>query len=139
MSGFELDTLFVDQDAASEGTWVDFFGGSKLKVGSTESKQYKATLARLAKKNRIALDDSNADSVELVSAITAEALATEVLKDWKGIHLHGQQNVPYSPALGKEALLKSGKLRDFVIEKAGDPSLFQKALIEEAKKPSLGS
>lgn len=139
MSGFALDTLFVDQDAASEGVWVDFFGGSRLKIGSTESKLYKAHLARLAKKNRIALDDSNADSVELVSAITAEALAAEVLKDWSGINLANQENVPYSPALGKEALLKSGKLRDFVIDRAGDPSLFQKALIEETKKPLLGS
>ncbi|NCC40467.1 MAG: hypothetical protein EOM21_13625 [Gammaproteobacteria bacterium] len=130
--GFDLDTLFVDQSAATSGVWVDFFGGSRLKLGSTEGKKYKSLLARLAKKNRIALDDSNEESFELIQEITAEALATEVLRDWEGINLGGQKNVPYTPAMGKLAILSSGKLRDFITDRAGDPALFKPAPIEAA-------
>jgi hypothetical protein len=130
--GFDLDTLFVDQNAAVAGVWVDFFGGSALKLGSTEGKKYKSLLARLAKKNRIALDDSNEESFELIQEITAEALATEVLKDWRGINIGGQKDVPYTPAMGKLAILSSGKLRDFVTDRAGDPALFRPAAPAEA-------
>jgi len=125
--GFDLDTLFVDQDLATSGVWVDFYGGSRLKLGSTEGKRYKSLLARLAKKNRIALDDANEESFELIQEITAEAMATEVLRDWSGINIGGQKNVPYSPAMGKLAILSSGKLRSFIDDRAGDPALFQPA------------
>jgi hypothetical protein len=85
------------------------------------------------------LDDSNPDSFQLIQNITAEALATEVLFDWKGIRMNNQDDIPYTPALGKEALLRSSKLRDFVTEKAAETTLFRREVVESLKKSSNGS
>jgi hypothetical protein len=137
--GFDLDTLFVDQSAATSGVWVDFFGGSALKLGSTEGKKYKSLLARLAKKNRIALDDSNEESFELIQEITAKAMASVILLDWEGINWPDEagnliENIPYTKERGEKALAAADQLREFVSEQAGKANLFKDAVIEEAVK-----
>lgn len=136
---FDLDELFIDEDVAKEGVWVEFYNDSKLKLGSTESPKYKSALAKLARQNRVALDDSNPQSFSLIQSITAEALATNVLLDWKGIRMNGQDDIPYTPALGKDALLRSSKLRDFVTEKAAEAGLFRKEVAEKAGNSSPGT
>jgi hypothetical protein len=138
--GFNLGDLIVDEDVSKKGVWVDFYQGSKLLVASTSSGAYKAKLAKLARANKLILDDSNPDNFEAIQKITCEALATTVLLDWKGIHWPNadgtvQHNVRYSPALGMQALLKVDKLRDFVAEEAARAQNFKKETITEAKKP----
>lgn len=135
---FELDSLFVDPEVGQEGVWVDFYGGSQLKLASIESMKYKSTMAKLARQHRIQLDEANEDSTELVQKITAEALAKCVLLDWKGIQIDGKP-VPYTWQVGMDAIQKSSKFRDFVSERAADTSLFKKQLVEEVKKPLSGS
>jgi hypothetical protein len=129
---FNLDDLFVDEDVSKEGVWVDFYSGAKLKISSTDSNTYKSKLAKLARQNRVALDDSNPAAFEVIQAITAEALASEVLLDWSGINMDGEENVAYTPARGKSALLRSSKLRDFISEKAAETALFRKEVAEKA-------
>jgi hypothetical protein len=136
---YDLDDLFVDEDLGEEGVWEEYYGGSELKIASLENPKYKATLAALAKKNRIKLDDSNEDAADLVADITAEALAKHVLKGWKGINLQGEKNVAYSWEKGKFAIRRSSKFREFVMDKAADASLFKKKVVEEVGKPSSGS
>lgn len=131
----DIDDLFVDDDVAEEGVWVEFYKGSMLKLASMESPKYKALMAKLARKNRIQLDDANEESTFLVQRITAEALSKAVLLDWKGVHMGGEENVPYTPERGATAILRSSKVRDFVTDRANDPSLFKKKVIETVKKP----
>ena len=134
LSGFTLDELFADPKRETEGVWVDFYNGSKLKLASTESPVYQARLAKLAKKHQLQLDADNEESIHLVQEITAEAMSHCVLLDWKGINMHGQENIPYTPKLGKEALLKSSKFRKFVTESAGDHENFRAEVAEKVKK-----
>lgn len=122
---FDLTELFIDSKAGAEGVWVPFYQGSKLKIASTESSDYKRALSQLAKKHRIELDDTNPDSFELIQQITTEALSKHVLKDWKGIHFGDDKNVSYNPEKGQLALLSSPAFRDFVLEKAKDPATFR--------------
>jgi hypothetical protein len=124
---FNLEDLIINPLTGAEGVWVKFYGGSELKVASTESKAYKAGLSQLAKKHKIEMEDSNPDYFEIIQEITTEALAAHVLKGWKGINLGEEQNVPYTPERGKQALLLSPVLRDFVLEKARDPATFRAA------------
>ena len=138
--GFNFGELMTDETSAKEGVWVDFYGGSRLRIASTHSPTYKSKLTKLARANRLILDDSNPENYEAVQKITAEALATTVLLDWEGIHWPQPdgtvtRNVAYSPKLGIQALLKSDKFRDFVTEEAGRVSNFKKELIEAAKNP----
>lgn len=137
--GFFFGDLMVDDDLSKEGVWVDFYGGSRLKIASTNSPAYKSKLTKLARANKLILDDSNPENYEAVQRITAEALATTVLLDWQGIHWPNPDgsvayNIPYNPKLGMQAL-KTDKFRDFVVEEAGRVSNFKKDLIDAAKKP----
>lgn len=136
---YDLDDLFIDEEVSAEGIWLNFYGDSQLKLGSTESPKYKSALAKLARQNRVALDDGNPNSFNMIQSITAEALATHVLLDWKGIRMNGQDDIPYTPALGKDALLRSSKLRDFVTERAAEASLFRKEVTEKAGNSSPGT
>jgi len=139
-TGFNFGELMTDETTAKDGVWVDFFGGSRLRIASTHAPSYKSKLTKLARANRLILDDSNPENYEAVQKITAEALATTVLLDWEGIHWPNPDgsvtyNVAYSPKLGTQALLKSDKFRDFVTEEAGRVSNFKKDLVDAAKKP----
>ncbi len=115
--GFNFADLMVDDTLSREGVWVDFYGGSRLKIASTNSSAYKSKLQR----------------------ITAEALATTVLLDWEGIHWPNADgtvthNVAYTPKLGMEAL-RVDKFREFVLDEASRVSNFKRELTDAAKKP----
>lgn len=138
-SGFNLGELMVDEAVSKNGVWVDYLGGSKLLIASSSSTVYKTKLSKLARENRLTLDDSNPDNFKAIQRITCQALAEAVLLGWKGIHWpdetgHVTENVTYSPALGQEALLKVDHLRNFVSEEAGKPSHFKKEVAELVKK-----
>jgi hypothetical protein len=135
----DLNDLFVDPEVGQEGVWVDFYNGSRLKVASTESPKYKSYLAKLARQNKLQLDDANDDSAALVQEITADALSKHVLLDWESVSISGQPNVAYTPEIGKQALLMAPKLREFVMDQAGSSNLFKKKVVEEVKKSSDGN
>lgn len=137
--GFNFADLMVDDTLSKEGVWVDFYGGSRLKIASTNSSAYKSKLSKLARANKLILDDSNPQNFDAVQRITAEALATTVLLDWEGIHWPGADgsvtyNVPYTPKLGMEAL-RVDKFREFILDEAGRVSNFKRELTDAAKKP----
>ena len=135
--GFNLQSLTIDESKSKQGVWVDFLGGSRLKIASTQSNSYKAMLAREYKKHRLQLDDSNPDNFRLIQEITAKALATVILLDWEGINWPDEsgnviENIPYTIARGEKALAVADQLREFVSEQAGKPGLFKEAVVEEA-------
>jgi hypothetical protein len=139
-SGFNLGELMVDEDVSKKGVWVDYLGGSQLLIASTSATTYKTRLSKLARENRLTLDDSNPDNFKAIQRITCQALAETVLLGWKGIHWPDEngnitKNIPYSPALGQEALMKVDHLRNFVSEEAGKPALFKREAVAAAKKP----
>lgn len=133
--GFDLNEITLDEKRASEGQWFDFMGGSKLKIASTDSRRYRAALAKEAKKHRIELDDSNPENFDAVMKVTMKVQAENVLLDWKGVDFQGQESVPYTPELGMLALDASPPLRAFVQEKAGLVDNYKLEVIGEAKKP----
>jgi len=132
---FNIDNLFSDPKKETDGVWVDFYSGSKLKIASMESKSYKSELAEQARKHRLQLDldQDNEEYFDLIQELTCEALAKHVLKDWKGINIGDREEVPYTPELGKELLLTSSKLRSFVEQAAGDYANFKADMEEEVK------
>ncbi len=130
---FDIDELFTNQDLETEGVWVDFYADSKIKIASTDSKAYKSELANLARKHKLQLDTDNEDYFDLIDDLTCEALAKHVVKDWKGINLGNEKDVPYSPSVGKKVLLKSSKFRAFVEEAASDHKTFKDAVVETVK------
>jgi hypothetical protein len=138
---FDLDNLFTDPKREEEGVWIDFYADSQLKIASTDSKAYKAELAEQARKHKLQLDldQENEKYFDLIQELTCEALAKHVLKDWRNINIADQENVPYSPSLGKDLLMRSTKLRTFVEQAASDHTNFKAQVEEDAKNSSTGS
>ena len=135
----QIDSLFVDEELGDAGVWVNFYNGSRLKLASSENAKYKAYMAKLARKHRLELDQSNDDSTALIQDITAEALSKHVLLDWEKVSIGGDEDAAYTPELGKLAILKAPKLKDFILDQAADNTNFKKKQIEQVKKPTSGS
>ena len=134
---YDISQDFTDKNLVSEGVRVEFFGGSFLHIASTESPKYKAALSRLAQQNKVRLDTTNEDTVELVRKITCECMAKHILLGWEGI-ADASGEVPYSREKAFEYLMGSSKLRDFVTAEAERTSNFQAVTAEEVGKPSAG-
>lgn len=124
-TGFTLDQDFFDETLSKEGVWVDFFGGSSLKLAAFDNAAHSAARAKMARKHRLQLDQTNESSPELVLKITCECMARHVLLDWRKINMGNETDVPYTVERGILALTKSQKLREFVTEQAGLASNFQ--------------
>lgn len=139
MAGFTIEEDRFDPMLSEEGVWVDFYNGSRLRLASTESKKYKAALAKAARKHRLLLDSTNDDNFELIQRITCECLAKYVLLGWEGVTMNGQENIPYSFENGVKALTISQKLREFVTEQAGMASNFQLETLAAVKPQSSGT
>lgn len=135
---YDISQDFTDKNLIAEGVKVEFFGGSFLHIASTESPKYKAALSRLAQQNKVRLDTTNEDTVELVRKITCECMAKHILLGWEGIADGTGQEVPYSREKAFEYLMGSSKLRDFVQAEADRTSNFQVVTAEEVGKPSAG-
>lgn len=136
---YDITQDFTDASLVTDGVWVDFFGGSRLLVASTDSPKYKAHLSRLAQKNKVRLDSTNEETVGLVQKITCESLAKHVLLGWEGIAEKDGSPVPYSKEKAFEYLMGSTKLRDFVQSESDRTSNFQVIEAEEVGKPSAGA
>lgn len=136
---FDLSSTYVNNDTSENGVWVEFFGGSRLRIASTENPRYRAALAKKGRANKIRLEgEPNADTIRLTTEITCQAMADFILLDWEGIIVDGKE-FPYSKANAFEALMKSTQLRDFVSDQGGSASLFQGVTADEVGKPSTGS
>jgi len=130
---FDLSDLMADAGTMEDGVWVDFYGDSRLKIASADSPKYNSYLARLARQNKIRLDDENPKYFDTIQSITATAKAKHILLDWENIKINGKKT-PYSWEIGKEALLNSPKLREFVDDYSQDFRNFKKELEEEVKE-----
>lgn len=136
---FNLASLTIDEEVSKGGVWVDFLGGSRLKIASMNSHTYKAYVTRLYKQHRLQLDDSNPSNFALIQEITAKAMAAMVLLDWDGINWPDEngnliENIPYTKELGEKALKLADQLREFVADQASRPTLFHREIVEEALK-----
>ena len=129
----DLEDLTLDPTRAQEGEWVDFRGGSKLLIASTDSPKYKGAMASLARRHKLDLDDENPEFADLIQDLTCEALSTTVLLSWEGINMGGKA-LAYSQAVAKEVLLHAPAIRAFVEEYAGRTSNFNMKAVEKAKK-----
>ena len=133
---FNLNSTFTDGNLEKEGVWVDYFEGSKLKVASKESPEYKAYLARLAQRHKLKIGGQpKPETMVLMKSVMSDAMAKHLLLDWKGISLNGEEEVPYSYATGKMVLLNSIELYEFVDNAAEDHAQFRIEQEEEVKKP----
>ena len=132
--GFYIGELFTDQNMEEDGVWINFHGNTRLRIASYDSPKYKAELTRLAKRNKLILDDVTEDDASRkgMERIVQEATAKHILLDWEGIEVKEQGTAdPYTAQLGMLVLRNSSKFRKFVEKEADDYTNFQRTAEEE--------
>lgn len=134
-----LKKITLDEGLAEAGTWFTFMEGAELLIASGHSRKYKADLAKLVRKYKTELDTEDDSANERGRQIFAETMAKHVLLDWKGIGDDDGNAVAYSWEIGKDALLNSPVLREFVEKKALSVEDFSQSVVEQAKKSSPGT
>jgi len=118
---------------SSIALWIPFYNGSKLKLTSLRSISYEANLAKLAREREILLDPNNEETLETYEDIHCEALANFILLDWEGVEIAGRE-YNYTKELGKQALLKYPKLKQFVTEQAAQLTDYSYTIIRLTKE-----
>jgi len=137
---FDINNLRVDPEKASEGTWVNYRGGSKLKIAKLNNKDYQDFRARKALEFSSVLQKADEEADEKAEEITVEGLARHVLKDWEGFG-SGDEEIKYSVEKAIE-LLSDPQLADFredVVNLAANQSHFRPEAAAKAVKKAAAS
>lgn len=137
---FDIDNLRVDPEKASGGTWVEYRGGSRLKVAKLNNKEYQAFRARKALEFSQMLQKEDEEADQKAEEITVEGLARHVLKDWEGFG-SGDEEIEYSVEKAVE-LLSDPELSDFredVVNLAANQSHFRPEAAAKAVKKAAAS
>lgn len=136
---YDITQDFMDPLVSQKGVEVEFFGGAILIIASDENPKYKAEVSRSAQGNKVRLETTNEETVELVKKITCDAMARHILLGWRGIVDADGAEVPYSREQAFDYLMRSSRLRDFVQAEAGKSSNFHALKADDVGKPSLGA
>lgn len=129
----------TDKSAEEEGVWIPIDDkGSQIRVSRLPNKGYTKRMRELQRPYKKLLAAGGSIPDDKQKDITSEALAYEVLRDWKGEMFEDEDGKPvrYSPALGKEVLLDMEDFADTVTFVSADVENFRLATIEETAKNS---
>ena len=99
----------VDKEAALEGKWLVTRAGFKVKIAKAGNQNFMNEVIKL-QKPVLGLLRSSMDSSDLLTDITAEAMAKAILLDWEAEN--EGKSLPYSWEVGKAALLEYEDFRE---------------------------
>lgn len=102
---------------ARDARWVDLSSRAAFLIAPL-GKLYHAERARLALEAELAWDESDPETSVQIARITAQAAASTVLLDWRGVTFRGQYNPPYTPEKGADVLFGSPHLLNSVLRAA---------------------
>lgn len=139
---FDLATLKTDKDSEQNGVWVDYLGGSRLKVARTNNSKYRNFLSMKYKQHRMVIDRGGRDGDALAEKISLEAFARHILLDWEDVVIN-KKSVAYTWEIGLKAMTEFGDFKADVETFGNDSELFSAAVHKEdcetVKKLSNGN
>lgn len=106
-----FDLYAVDTEAANNGRWFTTRQGARVKVAKLGNPNFTAEVVRLQRPH-IHLIRSKADTTELITDITIEAMSKTILVDWEATS--NGEPLPYTPKLGQELMRKSPDFQEDV-------------------------
>lgn len=140
---FDINHLKVDQDKAKNGTWVDYYKGSKLciaRANNPDAEQYRIEKAI----EHADVFQAGGDKAEqLAYDVETYTIAHHILKDWEGITVGGEP-LDYTPDEGMKFLSDPNfqDFRDDVLRFARNREHYRvesEELAAEAVKPAAAS
>jgi len=137
------DLLENDPIAEEEGIWVEITEDVSIKVASTESKRYREKVTQLLKPYRKVLQAGGRVPEAKQEQITVSSIVDGLLLDWKGVSDREGTQLKYSRENALQVVTELKRLRDLILEVAGEAEVFNKRALAEAaenlKKPSAGN
>lgn len=117
----DIGQFKADASLIESGVWIKGPEGSEFLIRSADSKAYRRALAKLARNEQSA---KLRKKPELQLQLTIQAMAQEILIDWRGIEDQGK---PLPCTLeNKVLLLGVTELRSLISEEAQDIANFRK-------------
>lgn len=129
-----INSIKTDIKKESEGTWVDFILGIRLKIARARNPKYNEMIRKLTENMRVDLRKGKFEADEF-EQVLLKVRAHTILLDWENIEEDGKM-VPYSPEKAIE-YFSNPELKDFyvfVVSISESSEAYKKELIEDAEK-----
>ncbi len=117
----------LNDSAIKEGVWKTLPSGLRVKVASIRNPRYEAEIIRL---KRLYSTEHNLTDPETIKKITCQAMAKEILIDWKGAEdSKTGKEVPYSRETAEQMLNKYTIFREQVSVVAANDNNYKPEII----------
>jgi len=128
----DIDLDFTDTDLETEGVWVEYKNGTRLKLARLGNpnfqRLYNAKMKPFVRRQRQGDLDPQ---IEL--EVSCDCLAKTVITDWEGF-TKNKKALKYTPAVGKELLMRSMDFRADVTAMSDSQENYRAANFEDAEK-----
>lgn len=121
-----------NRDKQEKGVWTKF-QESDFKVASSNSTGFQRQLTRLQAPYRKKIDKGTLDP-KVSKDILCQAMASDLLVDWKEVVDGSGQTVEFSKEMAYKALLNNDDLREFIQEFAMELDNFRQEELETSGK-----
>ena len=135
----ELDHIAVNQQAKTDGVWVELIDDARIRVRNSSYPPYQKAFEALivvykAKQVNGELSDKDSDAFRLE---IRDLLANHIIVDWEGIKQAGKP-LEYSPATAKQIMkdMRYEKFHTAVNDAAQNLDLCLEEVVKEAEKKS---
>jgi hypothetical protein len=122
----------VDKSKREQGVWKSYRGGSFL-IAHTSSNGFQREFSRLQRPYKHQIDKDKLDT-SVYKEILCEAMAKEILLDWKDVADTSGKNVKYTQEVAYQAMFDDDDFREFIQEVAGDLDNYRTELVEDTVK-----
>ena len=130
----KISNLIVDKKACSDGVWVNWIQGVKLKIARFYNPKHVALSKELSRPYRDAMNNGGEIPREKIEEMATECLAKTILLDWKGMEDDDGIEVPFSQDKALELLTMIPDMADFVSAMANSANNFRQSALENASK-----
>jgi len=125
----KLSDLRVDPALETEGVWVDFAAGVRLRIARLANPRFQERIFALAHRNGAAESEPTKEERDQQ---LRRAVAETVLVGWDQVEEEDGSPMPYSPERALEVLSDPGlrDLYEFVLRRAQDVELYRRRRLE---------
>jgi len=130
-----IENLKTDAIKESDGVWIDYGLGVRLKIARARNPKYKEFLRKLVEPLKVDMRAEKTSMEELNKALIT-VRANTILLGWENIEDSNGNQIPYS-AKKAEEFFSDPELKDFyefVVTVSESADKYKKILVEESEK-----
>jgi hypothetical protein len=128
----DIDNAFANPEAETDGVWIDYRDGSKVKLARLGNKKFRRVYEGLLKPHLRKQRDGTLDS-DIENNLVCKAFAKSILLDWDGFTQKGKP-LKYSEDVAYDLLVRSMDFRNDISELSQTEETFHLELADEAEK-----